>query len=137
RELYKSIQESDIFSATHRSVAFAALTILRKICGHPTLTQLSEEKKKVETSGDSDDHCMLLAQKMDALTTKYAAKLRSSKIKFIKSLVVDLVKEKHHVLKFSQWKEMIDLIQASLEKKRCHFFKDGRESQCGRKRQLN
>ncbi|GJT50878.1 protein chromatin remodeling 24 isoform X2 [Tanacetum coccineum] len=115
--LYKSIHKSDIFSAAHRSVTFSALTILRKICGHPTLTQLSEEKKKKGTSGNSDDHCKLLARKMDALTTKYAAKHRSSKIKFIKSLVVDLVKEKHHVLIFSQWKEMVDLIQASLEKK--------------------
>lgn len=85
-ELFKSIEEKGIEKS--RMSIFSALLRLRQICCHPRLYD-KENIKKIKESG---------------------------KFEQLKSMLDEIISEKHRVLLFSQFVDMLDIVKEWLEK---------------------
>ncbi|KAH7307563.1 hypothetical protein KP509_22G065500 [Ceratopteris richardii] len=133
RELYTAFLESNTARKSLEGSALAALTVLKKICDHPSLlTQRAADDiaEGMESMLNAQDSAELEA--MSASVARFLGEEESStesqealscKIAFIMALLERLVDEGHRILVFAQTRKMLDIIQKEITKKHYGFFR--------------
>ncbi|KAL9266286.1 CHROMATIN REMODELING 24-like protein [Drosera capensis] len=123
RHLYEAFLRSEIVLSAFDGSPLAALTILKKICDHPSLlTKRAAEdvlegmdsmlnKEDIDLAEKLAMHVADISEEDDLLESHGNV---SCKISFILSLLQNLVPEGHNVLIFSQTRKMLNIIQDSL-----------------------
>ncbi|GAB2229071.1 hypothetical protein Droror1_Dr00023206 [Drosera rotundifolia] len=123
RHLYEAFLRSEIVLSAFDGSPLAALTILKKICDHPSLlTKRAAEdvlegmdsmlnKEDIGLAEKLAMHVADISEEDDLLESHGNV---SCKISFILSLMRNLVPEGHNVLIFSQTRKMLNIIQDSL-----------------------
>lgn len=136
RELYTAFLESKTAHQSLEGSALAALTVLKKICDHPSLlTQraaddIAEGMESMLSAADAAAAEVMsasiarLMEVDESCTGSHAA--ISCKIAFIMTLLEKLDGEGHRTLVFAQTRKMLDIIQKEIIRKHyCYRRIDG------------
>ncbi|XP_031473665.1 SNF2 domain-containing protein ENL1 isoform X2 [Nymphaea colorata] len=123
RQLYEAFLQSETVFSSVQGSPLAALTVLKKICDHPSLlTQRATDDvlEGMDKMLDGDDHALMEKMVMDVTRISSDDAPRqlgnvSCKINFLMSLLENLVAEDHNVLVFSQTRKMLDIIQDEIK----------------------
>eukprot|EP00850_Spirogloea_muscicola_P010963 SM000066S20438 [mRNA] locus=s66:340459:346376:+ [translate_table: standard] len=144
RTLYEAFLGTETVSiALKEHNALAALTVMKKICDHPSLLtagaakeilscldQDMPSKERVASAQAANDMAQVLAKKLAA--TKLEEKRsfsQSCKTVFLFSLLERLIGEGHRTLVFSQTRTLLNIIQAELQSRAIKFGRiDGQPS---------
>ncbi|KAI5054611.1 hypothetical protein GOP47_0029756 [Adiantum capillus-veneris] len=133
RELYTAFLESKTAHQSLEGSALAALTVLKKICDHPSLlTQRAaddiaegmESMLNAQDAAEIESMSASVAKILDedeGLTESHEA--LSCKIAFIMILLERLIDEGHRTLVFAQTRKMLDIIQREATKKQYRFVR--------------
>ncbi|CAN6444486.1 unnamed protein product [Victoria cruziana] len=123
RQLYEAFLQSETVFSSVQGSPLAALTVLKKICDHPSLLTKRATDDVLEGMDkmlDGNDHALMEKMVMDVtrISTDDAPRQLdnvSCKINFLMSLLENLVAEGHNVLVFSQTRKMLDIIQDEIK----------------------
>ncbi|KAG0500026.1 hypothetical protein HPP92_000098 [Vanilla planifolia] len=123
RQLYEAFLKSDLVRSSVSGSPLAAITIFEKICDHPLLlTRRAAEgvlegmdtMLNREELGMVEEMALNLANMSNHDDILKNGDNVSCKLSFIMSLLENLIKERHHVLIFSQTRKMLNLVQEAI-----------------------
>ncbi|CAM6093032.1 unnamed protein product [Calypogeia fissa] len=131
-QLYRAFLESEaVFSALESSKALTALSVLKKICDHPSLlTKRAADDIAEGMEGMMGNEDRLEAERMtaslaglvdDEADYENNGGAASCKIVFLLILLEKLLEEGHRTLIFSQTRKMLNIIQGELEHRKWDY----------------
>eukprot|EP00850_Spirogloea_muscicola_P010983 SM000066S20458 [mRNA] locus=s66:411245:421049:- [translate_table: standard] len=136
RRLYEAFLETETVSIARKEQnALAALTVMKKICDHPSLLtagaakeilscldQDMPSKERVASAQAANDMAQVLAKKLAATKLEEKSSFsQSCKTVFLFSLLERLIGEGHRTLVFSQTRTLLNIIQAELQSRAIKF----------------
>eukprot|EP00850_Spirogloea_muscicola_P008743 SM000047S16882 [mRNA] locus=s47:469171:475093:+ [translate_table: standard] len=136
RRLYEAFLGTETVSiALKEHNALAALTVMKKICDHPSLLtagaaeeilncldQDMPSKERAASAEAANDMAQVLAKKLSATKLEEESSFsQSCKTLFLFSLLERLIGEGHRTLVFSQTRTLLNIIQAELQSRAIRF----------------
>ncbi|KAL4204403.1 hypothetical protein AMTRI_Chr01g131870 [Amborella trichopoda] len=142
RQLYEAFLESEMVTSSFDdkkkkkssfgASALSALTVLKKICDHPSLLtkratdDILEGMEKLLNKDDLhrvDEMASHLAKMMSSQSGDKLQSNVSCKISFLIALLENMIAEDHSVLIFSQTRKMLDIVQEAIGSKGYSFLR--------------